>query len=90
MARKLAGVVFGIAAALTAQEALAHLPRAGIYLAGSVARALAGHDRAALLAGFLHEPLFRDIPESIPLAVIDDQGAALAGCAHLLAARISC
>ena len=75
---------------LLRELALAHLPRAGIYLAGSVARALAGHDRAALLAGFLHEPLFRDIPEAIPLAVIDDQGAALAGCAHLLAARVSC
>ena len=67
--------------------ALAHLPRAGIYLAGSAARALAAHGRGALLDAFLSVPAFGAIPEAMPLCVIDDEGAALAGCAHLLDAH---
>lgn len=72
---------------LLRELALAHLPRAGIYLAGSVAAALAGHDRAALEAGFLSVGEFRAIAQAMPLAVIADGGAALQGCANLLQAR---
>lgn len=74
---------------LLRELALAHLPRAGIHLAGSAARALAAHDREALLAAFLSVPEFRDIPDSMPLSVIDDEAAALSGCADLLAARLA-
>ena len=72
---------------LLRELALAHLPRAGMHLAGSAARALVGHDRDALLAAFLSVPEFHAIPDAMPLSVIDDEGAALSGCAHLLAAR---
>lgn len=72
---------------LLRELALAHLPRAGIYLAGSVAAALAAHDPAALEAAFLSVPEFAAIPDTMPLAVIDDGNAALQGCANLLHAR---
>lgn len=72
---------------LLRELALAHLPRAGIHLAGSVAAALAAHHPEALLAAFLSVPEFADIPEAMPLSVIDDPAAALNGCAHLLHSR---
>lgn len=74
---------------LLRELALAHLPRAGMHLAGSAARALAEHDRDTLLAAFLSVPEFHAIPDSVPLSVIDDEGAALSGCAHLLSARLA-
>ena len=72
---------------LLRELALQHMPRAGIYLAGSAAAALAAHDREALLAAFLSVPEFAAIPEAMPLAVIADGAAALQGCANLLQAR---
>lgn len=63
--------------------ALRHLPFGrsfgGIYLAGGVGRACADH-AADFTAGFLRDPLMRDIPLAVSVRVIRDDMAGLYGC----------
>jgi glucokinase len=61
--------------------ALMFMPRAGLYLAGSVARGVVGGvGAAAFRAAFTAEAAFAAIPRSIPVRIIADDMAALAGC----------
>ncbi|WP_347267357.1 glucokinase [Paracoccus sp. (in: a-proteobacteria)] len=64
--------------------ALRFMPLAGIFLAGSVARACAGRF-AAFEAGLLQDPLMAGIVHAVPVAVIGDDLAALHGCLAALA-----
>lgn len=60
--------------------ALLFMPREGLYLAGSVARGVAGAAAAAFVEAFTAEAPFAAIPRSIPVRVIADDMAALTGC----------
>lgn len=64
---------------LCRELALHYLPRDGIFLAGSVARNAACHI-PAFENGFLANPLLRQIPQAMPVFLIRDDMAALAGC----------
>lgn len=78
--RLLAGIVGDLA--------LIHLPFAGIYLCGGVARAVAPHLAETGFAAALHDKgRFSDFLAAFPVAVIEDDYAALAGCAAYLQAR---
>ncbi|MDO5632568.1 MAG: glucokinase [Paracoccus sp. (in: a-proteobacteria)] len=63
---------------------LRFMPQEGLYLAGSVARSMAGR-MAQFEAGFLAEPLMRHIPQATPVLLIRDDMAALHGCLAALA-----
>lgn len=59
--------------------ALRFMPMEGMFLTGSVARGVT--QRLEIFnAAFLSDPLFRRIPEAVPIAVIRDDMAALHGC----------
>lgn len=68
--------LFGL---LCRELALRFMPREGLYLAGSVARSMAGRI-AEFQTGFLAEPYMRHIPENTPIYLIRDDMAALQGC----------
>lgn len=59
--------------------ALRYLPFQGLYLAGSVARSVAGR-LARFEPAFLGDPLMPEIPAAVPIHVIRDDMAALYGC----------
>ncbi len=66
--------------------ALIHLPLGGIYLAGGVARAFAPYlERYGFSAAFRRKGRFSDYMDRFSIRVIEDDWAALIGCAHHLA-----
>ncbi len=66
--------------------ALIHLPFGGIYLIGGVARAFTAHyDRFGLAAAFRDKGRFTSLAAAFPVSIIEDDYAALTGCARLLA-----
>ncbi len=70
---------------VVADLALLHLPFGGIFLAGGTARAVAPHLLAAGFAEAFHEHRqLRDMLRQFPLWVIQDDFAALTGCAASL------
>lgn len=71
---------------------LAHMATGGLFLTGSVARALAPHLRKgacaeAFTAAFTARGPYADILRAIPVALIEDDTAALVGCARYLRQR---
>ena len=66
--------------------ALLHLPRGGIYLTGGVARAFGPHlHDLGLFEAFSQMGRFSGMMDIFGLAVVEDDYAALTGCAvHLL------
>ncbi len=67
--------------------ALIHLPFGGIYLAGGVARAFAPYlNRYGFAAAFREKGRFAEYMDQFSLSVIENDWAALIGCAHHLAA----
>ncbi len=70
--------------------ALIHLPFGGIYLAGGVARAFAPYlNRYGFSAAFRDKGRFSDYMDQFSLSVIENDWAALIGCAHHLNAARS-
>ncbi|MCX7888113.1 MAG: glucokinase [Rhodobacteraceae bacterium] len=68
--------------------ALIHLPFGGLYLIGGVARAFEPHFQTfGLLEAFRDKGRFSDFMDSFSLHVVEDDYAALAGCAAYLASR---
>lgn len=68
--------------------ALIHLPFGGIWLAGGVARAMAPHlDALGFEAAFRAKGRFGAFMNDFPVAVIEDDFAALEGCAAFLGGR---
>lgn len=74
-----AGAFAELVGLLLRELALQYMPLEGVFMAGSVGRALAQY-AGQLEIGFLHEAYMRHIPENIPLYVIRDDMAALNGC----------
>lgn len=65
--------------------ALTHLPFGGVFLIGGVARAFTAHfDRFGLAAAFHDKGRFAPLVAEFPLAIIEDDYAALTGCAQRL------
>lgn len=65
--------------------ALIHLPYGGVFLSGGVARAFAPHLLAlGFREAFLAKGRFSDLMARFPVSVIEDDFAALAGCAGYL------
>jgi glucokinase len=65
--------------------ALTHLPWGGIYLIGGVARAMAPHLAALGLGAAMHEMgRFSDLAAAFPVWSVEDDYAALSGCAAAL------
>ena len=73
--------------AVAGDLALIHLPFGGIYLAGGVARAVAPHLGASGFAeAFRDKGRFSGFMRNFPVFLIEDDYAALTGCARHLAA----
>lgn len=71
-----------------ASLALVHLPHGGIYLTGGLARALGPHLVAlGLIEGFSQMGRFADMMDGFGLHVVEDDFAALTGCAVRLLGR---
>lgn len=69
--------------------ALIHLPFGGIYLCGGVARALTPYlERFGFETALCSKGRFSDFMRAFPVAVIEDDYAALTGCAAFLSARL--
>ncbi len=67
--------------------ALTHLPFGGIYLIGGVARAFAPHyDRFGFADAFRDKGRFSAFMRAFPVAIVEDDYAALEGCAQYLGA----
>lgn len=67
--------------------ALTHLPFGGVFLSGGVARAVAPHlEKNGFETAFHDKGRFRDIMENFSVSVIQDDAAALIGCALFLEA----
>lgn len=65
--------------------ALAHLPYGGIYLVGGVSNALAPHMAAGgFTQAFAEKGRFHDFMARFPIHVVEDDYAALTGCAKYL------
>lgn len=69
--------------ALLRELALRFRPREGIWLAGSLARALVPW-AAGIEAGMLARPLMRHLTEAVPLLLIEDDTAGLQGCLNAI------
>lgn len=87
-ARETARVVTKILGAVIGDQALVHLPFGGIHLCGSVARALAPHlISLGFIEAFHDKGRFSSFLEAFPISVIEDDFAALTGCAAYLKAQ---
>lgn len=65
--------------------ALAHLPMGGLYLIGGTARAIAPHlAQSSFLTRFSARGPYAEILRAIPVFLIEDDNAALRGCARCL------
>lgn len=66
--------------------ALIHLPFGGVYLVGGVARAFTAHyARLGFAEAFRDKGRFAGFMQNFPVAIIEDDYAALTGCASYLA-----
>lgn len=70
--------------------ALIHLPRGGIYLIGGLARAMAPFfESAGVHAAFVAKGRFAPLMREFGLHLVEDDHAALVGCAHVARAAMS-
>ncbi len=84
-ARKTLSLFIHILGAAAGNFALHHLPMGGLYLSGSLARAIAPHmDEPAFMSTFIDRGPYTDIVRSIPVSVITEDGFALRGCHRYL------
>jgi glucokinase len=87
-AEKAGGVFVRILGTVAGDLALIHLPFGGIYLSGGVARSIAPHlDRLGFAAAFRDKGRFSGFMDNFSISVIEDDSAALIGCACYLAAQ---
>ncbi len=86
-ATETARLVTKILGAVIGDQALVHLPFGGIHLCGSVARALAPHlVSLGFIDAFRDKGRFSEFLGAFPICVIEDDFAALTGCAAYLRA----
>ena len=87
-AEKAAAVFARILGTVAGNLALIHLPFGGIYLVGGVARSIAPHlDRLGFGAAFRDKGRFSNVMDEFSISVIEDDCAALIGCASYLAGQ---
>ena len=85
-AAKAVGVFVRILGTVVGDLALIHLPFGGIYLAGGVARAIAPHlEQFGFASAFRDKGRFSGFMDNFAISVINDDCAALIGCACYLA-----
>ncbi len=85
-ARDAATLYIHIMAQTLGNLALTHLPFGGIYLIGGVARAIAPYlDEMGFAAAFRDKGRFGEFMESFQITLVEDDYAALTGCAAYLA-----
>lgn len=81
-ATRTAALFIRLLGAAVGNLALTHLPFGGIYLCGGMARALTPHlDAMGFAAAFRDKGRFGPFMEAFPIHVIEDDYAALTGCA---------
>lgn len=69
--------------------ALSYLPFGGMYLSGGVARALRPHlARPSFIEAFCDKGTFSEFMKQFPVHIIEDDFAALLGCAYVATTRI--
>ena len=86
VATKTARMFTRLLGTIAGDMALIHLPFAGIYLAGGVARAFAPHlNDLGFREAFHDKGRFADFMDNFAVASIEDDFAALSGCASYLA-----
>ncbi len=85
-AEEAARVFVRILGTVAGNLALIHLPFGGVFFSGGVARAMAPHfERFAFTAAFRDKGRFAGFMQNFGVAVIEDDFAALSGCASHLA-----
>ena len=67
---------------------LSHMATGGLYLIGGTARAIAPHLGCGFRTAFTARGPYAGIMEAIPVSLVTDDTAALAGCARCLAHRV--
>ncbi|MCV6598700.1 MAG: glucokinase [Mangrovicoccus sp.] len=78
---KAAGLMAEILGRVAGDLALIHLPQNGVFLVGGMARALAPWIRSARFEqGYLGKGRFADFMQNFPVALVEDDYAALTGC----------
>ncbi len=88
MAVQTAALYTRLLAQFLADQALIHLPYGGIYLIGGMARAMAGHfDRFGLSDHFREARRVDLLVKDFSIRVVEDDYAALTGCAAYLEAH---
>jgi glucokinase len=87
LATQAARILTRMLGAVAGNLALIQLPFGGVYLVGGVARSLAPYlERFGFAAAFRDKGRFSDFMHGFGVGVIEDDYAALTGCAaHLLA-----
>jgi len=90
IAREAAALFVQMLGKVTGDQALIHLPFGGIFFAGGVARALAPHFAPLGFAAALHDKgRFAGFMGNFEVGLIEDDFAALTGCATYLAGQIA-
>ena len=69
--------------------ALVHLPFQGLYLIGGVARAFSPYFAKGFTTAFRDKGRFSDFMDDFPVYIIEDDYAALEGCADHLGALMA-
>lgn len=88
VAKQTAEIFVTMLGAVSGNLALVHLPFGGIYFAGGMARAFANHfDSLNFGDAFRDKGRFADFMDQFAVHVIEDDYAALTGCATYLASR---
>lgn len=88
IALKALDIFVGTLASTSRSLALTYLPYGGIYLAGGMARAVSPWLHTFGFSDtFVNQTRLADILTQIPISLVEDDFAALRGCAHLAAAR---
>lgn len=86
LARRAAQLYIHIMGQNLGNLALTHLPFGGIYLIGGVARAMAPYfEELGFARAFRDKGRFAEFMDSFRVTLIEDDYAALSGCAHYLA-----
>lgn len=84
-AQKTAEIFISLLGRVAADLTLAILPFGGVYFVGGVARAFSGHfDKMGLIDAFHDKGRFSAFMEQFPAYVVEDDFAALTGCARYL------
>ena len=86
VAREAAAIFVRLLGRAAGDLALVHLPFQGVYLVGGVARAFGPHlDRFGFAQAFRDKGRFSSFMDQFPVHIVEDDFAALAGCAEHLA-----